>query len=144
MKLQLFFDKRFFRFILVGIINTLTGSFIMFMLYNAANLSYWFSSACNYVFTSILSFFLNKYFTFSVKHWSVFMVFAFVITIAISYLMAYSISKPVMNFLLSGYSVKIRENIALFTGMCFFTVINYFGQRFIVFKKEEKNDSENI
>jgi putative flippase GtrA len=128
------FDKKFFKFILVGIINTIVGSAIMFSLYNAAHLSYWFSSACNYFFTSILSFFLNKYFTFGVRHWSVFMVFAFVLTIAVSYLIAYGIAKPAMNYLLRDSPQRIRENAALFVGMCLFTGINYLGQRLVVFK----------
>ena len=134
---MIIFDKKFFKFILVGIINTLVGSAIMFSLYNLAHFSYWVSSFCNYFFTSILSFFLNKYFTFSVKHWSIFMVIAFILTIAVSYLLAYGISKPAMNYLLRNNPVEIRENIALFTGMCLFTGINYLGQRLIVFKSKD-------
>jgi putative flippase GtrA len=135
------FDRKLFKFILVGIINTIAGSVIMFVLYNAAHLSYWLSSACNYFFTSILSFFLNKYFTFSVRHWSVFMVIAFVLTIAVSYLTAYGISKPAVNYLLKDSPQKIRENAALFVGMCLFTGINYFGQRLVVFK-EARNETK--
>jgi putative flippase GtrA len=135
MKNTAFFDKKFFKFILVGIINTIVGSAIMFSLYNAAHFSYWFSSACNYCFTSVLSFFLNKYFTFSVRHWSAFMIFTFIVTIVISYLTAYGIARPAMNYLLRNNSQKIRENMALFTGMCLFTGINYLGQRLIVFRE---------
>jgi len=109
----------------------------MFLLYNAAHLSYWISSACNYCFTSILSFFLNKYFTFNVRQWSLFMVVAFVLTIAVSYLFAYGISKPLLNYLLRDSPLKIRENAALFAGMCLFTVLNYLGQRFVVFAKND-------
>jgi putative flippase GtrA len=138
MKFLTLFDKKFLRFIIVGIINTIVGSTIMFSLYNVANMSYWFSSACNYFFGSILSFFLNKYFTFNVRQWSVFMVIAFVLTIAFSYLVAYGISKPLINFLLKDTSLKIRENIALFTWMCLFTGINYLGQRLVVFKSRDK------
>jgi putative flippase GtrA len=128
-----FFDGKFLKFILVGVINTIAGSAIMFSLYNAAHLSYWLSSACNYCLASVLSFFLNKYFTFGVRHWSAFMVFTFIITIAFSYLTAYGISKPAMNYLLWKSPQRIRENIALFTGMCLFTGINYLGQRLVVF-----------
>jgi len=131
------FDRKFFKFILVGIINTLVGSAIMFSLYNWAHLSYWVSSFCNYFFTSILSFFLNKYFTFRVKHWSIFMVIAFILTIVFSYLIAYGISKPAMNYLLRSSPQHIRENAALFTGMCLFTGVNYLGQRLFVFKTKE-------
>jgi uncharacterized protein with PQ loop repeat len=62
------------------------------------------------------------------------MVIAFILTIAFSYFIAYGISKPVINFLLKDISLKTRENIALFTGMCLFTGINYLGQRLVVFK----------
>jgi len=130
------FDKVFFKFIIVGIINTLAGSAIMFILYNIAGVGYWFSSAANYVIGSVLSFFLNKYFTFSVRHWSVFMIFTFIINIAVCYGVAYGIARPVMNYILRGNTQKLRENAALFTGMCIFTGINYLGQRFIVFKRQ--------
>jgi putative flippase GtrA len=136
MKKWRIFDMKFFKFILVGIINTIVGSAIMFSLYNAAHLSYWLSSACNYFFTSILSFFLNKYFTFNVRQWSVFMIIVFVLVIAFSYLLAYGVSKPVMNYVLRNSSQKLRENAALFTGMCLFTGINYLGQRFVVFRNK--------
>jgi len=132
------FDKVFLKFIAVGIVNTLAGSAIMFILYNVAGIGYWFSSAANYVFGSVLSFFLNKYFTFNIKQWSVFMVIAFVITIGLSYLISYGIAKPAMNYLLGNSPVKIRENAALFIGMCLFTGINYLGQRFIVFRKQSQ------
>lgn len=55
------------RFVLVGIVNTLVGTAIMFGLYNLAHCSYWISSASNYILTSVLSFFLNKIFTFQNK-----------------------------------------------------------------------------
>jgi putative flippase GtrA len=130
------FDRKLLRFILVGIVNTIVGSAIMFLLYNAVHLSYWVSSACNYGVTGILSFFLNKYVTFGVKRWSVFMVAAFILTIVASYLLAYGVAKPLVNTVLQGSPEKVRENIALFTGMCLFTGLNYLGQRLIVFKPQ--------
>jgi len=143
-KVSTFFDKKLFKFILVGIINTIVGSTIMFLLYNAAHLSYWISSACNYCFTSILSFFLNKYFTFNVRHWSTFMVIAFILNIAFSYFLAYGISKPLMNYLLEDSSQKVRENVALLTGMCLFTGLNYLGQRLVVFRENKEKENENF
>ena len=134
------FAKKLIKFIIVGFINTLTGSTIMFVLYNIAGVGYWFSSAANYVVGSVLSFFLNKYFTFSVRQWSVFMIFAFIVNIAICYGIAYGIAKPATNYLLRNSSRKLRENAALFTGMCLFTVINYLGQRLIVFRTKENHD----
>lgn len=65
--LKKFADRTFARFVLVGIINTLFGTAIMFVFYNVFGLSYWLSSASNYFFGSILSYFLNKYYTFRYK-----------------------------------------------------------------------------
>ncbi len=56
------------RFGLVGVLNTVVGTTIMFVLYNKLHCTYWQSSFANYFFFgSILSFFLNKYFTFRSK-----------------------------------------------------------------------------
>jgi putative flippase GtrA len=127
-------NKIFIRFIVVGIINTIVGTAIMFGLYNLAGLSYWTSSLVNYIFTSVLSFFLNKYFTFGVRDWNLFMVVAFIINIAVCYLAAYGLAKPAVGYLLRNSPLKIRENAALFAGMFLFTGLNYTGQRLAVFK----------
>ena len=58
-----FFDKKFLKCCLGGAANTLEGAGVMFLLYNVAYCSYTFSSAMNYVVGSILSYFLNKYFS---------------------------------------------------------------------------------
>jgi len=128
-------DYSFFKFIIVGIINTICGGSLIFILYNAAGLGYWLSSATSYTLITILSFFLNKYFTFSVKEWHLFMVVAFIMNIVFSYFIAYGLAKPIINYLLSSSPIKFRENVALFTGICLFAGINYIGQRFVVFKK---------
>jgi putative flippase GtrA len=134
-------DKTFFKFIVVGIINTIIGSGLMFLLYNFWGINYWMSSAANYIVGSIVSFFLNKYFTFSLKEWTLFMVFAFIINIAISYFAAYGLAKPAMNYFLRHSPIEIRENAALLAGMCLFTGINYIGQRMVVFKPRESNNA---
>ena len=59
------FHFTFTKFVMVGVINTIIGTTIMFVLYNVAHMSYWVSSASNYFFGSIISYFLNKHFTFS-------------------------------------------------------------------------------
>jgi len=132
--IPMIFDRIFLKFILVGMINTIVGSAIMFSLYNLAGLNYWVSSALNYILASILSFFLNKYFTFSVKTWSFRMVVSFALTILVSYLLAYGIAERAMNELLRSYDKKFRENVSLFCGMCLFTGLNYLGQRFVAFR----------
>jgi len=129
------FDRVLLKFILVGFINTIVGSAVMFLMYNIFGLGYWVSSAANYIAGSILSFFLNKYWTFNVRKWSVYMVIMFIANIVISWFLAYKLAKMAIYLLLINHPQKIRDNAALFAGMCFFTVLNYIGQRFVVFKK---------
>lgn len=140
--LSKFLDKTFLRFIIVGVINTLFGTAIMFVFYNVFGLSYWLSSASNYFFGSILSYFLNKYFTFRYKKrdWKV--VGRFVLNISACYLIAYGAAKPLVRALLSGASATIQENVAMLCGMCLFVALNYLGQRFFAFKSEENNDGK--
>ncbi|MDR3336326.1 MAG: GtrA family protein [Treponema sp.] len=132
-------DFVFAKFMLVGIINTLAGSAVMFALYNLAGWDYWPASAANYIVGSILSFFLNKYWTFKVRKRAFSMVIVFIINIAVCYLLAYGIAKPAVHFLLKDSAHIIRDNAALFTGMCLFTGLNYIGQRFVVFKKNHSD-----
>ncbi len=133
-KLKVFYDKIFFTFIIVGVINTIVGAGIMFTLYNFAGCSYYFSSIMNYVIGSIVSFFLNKYFTFKSRTFSFKEVILFVINIAVCYFIAYGTAKPAALFMLSNFSIKVQENVAMFIGMVLFTILNYISQRFIVFK----------
>ena len=129
-------DKKLAKFLVVGVINTLVGTAIMFGLYNLAHCSYWVSSAANYILTSILSFFLNKYFTFGSKEKSAAEVLRFVVNIAVCYLLAYGIAKPLCLAALAGASAAVRDNVSMFVGMCLFTGFNYLGQRFFAFKQK--------
>ena len=134
--LKKLFDSSAVRFVLVGIVNTLFGAGIMFVFYNCLHLSYWISSASNYFFGSILSYFLNKYFTFRYKKRSFKVIVKFVINILVCYFAAYSVAKPLIATLLTGFSQTVQENVAMLAGMVIFTVLNYVGQRFFAFRED--------
>ena len=131
------FDATFWKFIIVGIINTLFVTAIMFILYNCFSCSYWFSSAANYIFGSILSYFLNKYFTFKNKEKGWKPILRFAANILVCYLIAYGVAKPLVAYMLHSQSTSIQENGAMLVGMCLFVALNYLGQRFFAFKKKE-------
>lgn len=128
-------DKTFFKFIIVGVINTIVGAGVMFSLYNLFHCSYWFSSIMNYVIGSIVSYFLNKYYTFESSKITRKEIIYFSLNIAVCFFIAYGLAKPLALYLLSDYSKPIQENTAMFIGMVIFTGLNYLSQRFIVFKK---------
>ena len=141
-KLKKLFDPTFFRFIVVGVINTLVGYGVMFGLYNLAGLhlwgdtGYWISSAANYVVGSIVSFFLNKHFTFRNHEKGAGVVARFVINISVCYLLAYGLAKPAVGWALGGMglSEQLQGNLTMLFGSGLFVLLNYFGQRFFAFR----------
>ena len=126
--------QQIIRFLVVGAVNTVVGSVIMFGLYNFAHIPYWISSASNYFLTSVLSFFLNKYFTFQNTEKNFSQVIRFAVNIAVCYLLAYGIARPVCRYLLSNAEVQIRDNTSMLVGMCLFTFLNFFGQKLFAFR----------
>ena len=140
-KLKKIFDPTFFRFIVVGVINTLVGYGVMFGLYNLAGLhlwgdtGYWISSAANYVVGSI-SFFLNKHFTFRNQEKGAGVVIRFVVNISVCYLLAYGLAKPAVSWALGGMglSEQLQGNLTMLAGSGLFVLLNYFGQRFFAFR----------
>ena len=136
-----FFDRKFIIFCLVGVVNTLVGTAVMYGLYNLAHCGYWFSSAMNYVIGSIVSYFLNKRFTFKSSERSWAEIARFVINIAVCWLIAYGLAKPLVRMIFSGLSEKANDNLAMLAGMVIFTGLNYLGQRFFTFKDSGKDGS---
>lgn len=134
--IDLFTDKTFVKFVLVGFVNVLVGATIMFVFYNVFHLSYWVSSFSNYFFGSIVSYFLNKHFTFNYHEQGFASIVKFALNIVVCYVIAYSIAKPFMQWLLSDFSITIQENVSMAFGMCLFTALNYLGQRFFAFKNK--------
>ena len=149
-KLLKIFDKTFLKFIVVGIINTLFGTAIMFssfyileqLQWFSYDINYWTSSALNYLCGSILSYFLNKKYTFEVKETSTKAIIRFAINLTVCYLLAYGVAKPIALYLFQGAGEKLQGNIALVIGMGLYVLLNYVGQRFWAFKQDEAIEPE--
>ena len=130
------FIQQALSFGIIGVLNTIIGTAIMFGCYNLLGLNYWISSAANYFFGSLFSYFMNKKFTFKVKENSASYVLRFALNITVCYLLAYGIAKKAMTMLLEsrGIAGNVIDNVAMLTGMCLFVVLNFFGQKLFVFK----------
>lgn len=129
----------FIKFLGVGVINTAIGTLIMFCFYNVFHLNYWISSASNYIVGGIVSYYLNKKYTFkySQSGWKVMLRFA--LNVAVCYFLAYGMAKPLVLKLLQNYPVKVQENLAMVVGMGLYVVLNYLGQRFFAFRTKASN-----
>lgn len=135
---QKLFDRTFIIFLVVGVVNTLFGTAIMLVLYNVFGCSYWLSSFCDYFFGSILSYFLNKRFTFHYQGTDLRSIARFTLNIVVCYLLAYSLALPLTRHALQSLSLSkpVVENVAMLVGTVLFMIINYAGQKFFAFKKE--------
>lgn len=135
-------DEKLLRFLMVGVLNTAVGAALMFGLYNLAGWSYWLATAANYTLTSILSFVLNKYFTFRDRTRSWQQVLKFALHIAVCYLAAYGIAKPLCRAVLTHADPMLRDNVSMLAGMVIFTGLNYLGQRLFAFRSSNQTSDK--
>ena len=133
MKINKIFDKSFILFLLVGGINTLVSAVLMFLLEKTG---YWVSTIIAYAVGAVISFFLNKKFTFKSEGKTTKSAVKFIINVAVCYIIAYSVAQPLATLILSATSLSPLwiERIAKLFGMGLYTLINYFGQKFFAFK----------
>lgn len=128
----------FTRFLLVGIFNTLTGLSIMFMLLNVFGLTYWLSTLIGNIFGSFVSYLLNRTFTFQSNVRFQKGAPMFIMTILLCYLLAYSVSDILAKKLYhSGITLPLlqQDELAIVLGSVIYTISNYIGQRYVVFRK---------
>ncbi|MCR5056576.1 MAG: GtrA family protein [Clostridia bacterium] len=143
------FDRTFWKFVLVGVVNTLVGLGVNYLLLfllpkwgMERNVAFWVASAANYVVGSILSFFLNKYFTFKNDKKSFAQILRFIANIVVCWILAYGIAKPLVTLIFTKAWVFPWQNVAVpkhvdyvatLVGAGLFMIFNYFGQRFFAF-----------
>lgn len=136
-------SKPFLKFLLVGVINTCIGTTIMLVCYNFFHLGYWLSSALDYCLASIVSYMLNKRFTFQYKGGTLKSLTRFIINIAICYFIAFGLALPLVKCALTWLSLSFNksmlENIAMLLGTGLFVIINFLGQKFFTFREDEKS-----
>ena len=111
------FDVTTIKFVIVGIINTLFGYGIGLICLNLLHLNFWVSTVANYFFGSVLSYFLNKHYTFRYKGGDAKVVWRYVLEIAACYIISHGIAKPLCGLLLASYSASLRDNVAMVVGL---------------------------
>lgn len=129
-------DKSIPKFLLVGVGNTLLSMVLMFLL---EGLGYWPSTAIAYVAGAVMSFFLNRHFTFHSEETLLRSAVKFAVNVAVCYVIAYALAQPIAGWVLgsTGIAQVWQERLAKLGGMALYTILNYFGQRFFAFQKKQ-------
>lgn len=119
---------------IVGVINTLLGLVFMEILYNLLHLHYYLASGISYFVGGVFSYHANAKVTFKVEYKDKWLPWRFAVNIIVCYLIAYGAARPLIRHFLASQSAVIVDNVAMILGMCFFIVLNFFGQKFLVFR----------
>lgn len=147
-------SKRIIKFVSIGVINTIVGCGLMFVLFNVFGCSYGFSSFMNYAVGATLGYFLNKYITFECKQQSLKEILIYVVNIFVCYKVSYGIGALVVSWGLHSLvnwgwlpSVVLEEmwigNLSMAFSAGLYVVLNYLGQSLLVFKPTKVNDSDS-
>ena len=133
-----FFDRSMLIFLLIGLGNTLLSQGVMQGLY-ALGAGYWWSSAIAFALTALLSYALNKRFSFRNTDSVGSTLWRFALVVAACYLLAYSLARPLTASLLRRFlpaaEESLVEKLAMLTGQVLYTGLNYLGQRFFAFRQ---------
>jgi len=129
----------FFRFLMVGIINTIVGLSSMYLFLHLFHFSYWLSTFLGNTIGCCVSYFLNRSFTFKSDKPFASSITRFIVVILICYFFSYYIGEKLalllfaqLSFLPSAYG----KDAAVLLGTGIYTICNYFGQKYFVFRKE--------
>lgn len=146
--LSIFLDASFLKFILVGLLNFILLTAVMFTLYNQFGLGYWGASIIAFTFCSVISYVLNRKFSFKSKAPLFSSIVKFTIVIGASYFIAFGTAKPIMLFLVQKLDLNsfrpIVEQMAMILAQCIFTAINFLGQRLWAFKYNSENERDEM
>lgn len=131
-----FFDKSLLIFLIVGGLNTIVSTLGSQLLYPYCG--YWASTAIMFTVCSVFSFIFNRKYSFQSKAPLLQSIIRFSVVIAVCYLFAFSVAKPITNWgcglLLPNLTLEWIDRIAMLVAQVFFTGFNYIGQRLWAFK----------
>ncbi len=141
----------FLRYSIIGFGRWVLGTTIMFVLYNCCGCGYWVSSACNYILTNLILGYVTGYLLiFPNQKPSVRSALEYAALAVACYLISYSLApllvRPLEEETAAWAAVHLGEkygellhgNITLSVGVVLHMVLNYLGQKFIVFPTKKK------
>ena len=128
------------RFLLVGVLNTLVGLSASFALFNLWDWNYWVSTFGGNTIGAVVSYVLNRSFTFRSKASIGSSWWKFVLVILICYFVSYGISWLLAEALasyLTNAGTGWLHNGAILVGNGIYTIGNYVGHKYFTFRTHD-------
>jgi Predicted membrane protein len=118
-----------FRFIIVGVINTIVGYGSYFILVKTIGIYYLLAQILSYIIGTTNSYLWNKFFTFKSSKKSISEVLRFISVYVVSLLINLGLLKMLVDY------IGVDETIAGIPTLFVTTLVSYFGHRFFSFRK---------
>lgn len=144
MKLRRIFDRTLLTYSVVGVLNFIVCTLLMFVLYNKLHVSEHIAPVVNYGLGSLIWYLSCRYLIFREQRTTPSLLLRFIIEVVVCYGLSYYVVAPlvgnlilqwekVLSFFSFGGVAKIEGNCSMTVGMIAYAIINYFGQRYFVF-----------
>ena len=145
-RLKRMVDRTLFYYLIIGILNYIVCTGIMFVLFNLCGFSDHIAPLFNYGLGSVIWYLSCRYILFRGKQSSWQRIVRFIIEVIVCYLISYYVIAPlaarallripsIRHFFSFGGSEEemVRGNCEMAVGALAYAFLNYFGQRYFVF-----------
>ncbi len=143
-KIKKMVDRTLVYYLIVGVLNFIVCTGIMFMLFNMCGFSEHIAPVINYALGSLIWYIACRYLLFRGSETTWQSMLRFALEVLVCYVISYYIAAPLVSrWLLRYESVrdvfsfggvdKITGNLEMTVGAIVYAIVNYFGQRYFVF-----------
>ena len=146
MKIKKLVDRTLVLYLIIGVLNFLVCTALMFFLFNVCGFSEHIAPLVNYGLGSLIWYLACRYVLFPTQRTTLRQLVRFALDVLVCYLLSYYIIAPLLsNVLLRSQGVRaffsfggdtadmISGNCQMTVGAFSYALLNYFGQRYFVF-----------
>lgn len=145
-KVKKMVDRTLVLYLIVGVLNFIFCTALMFFLFNVCGVSEHVAPIINYGLGSLIWYLGCEYIVFPGHPHTMQLVIRFAVEVVICYVISYyMIAQPLAGWALQydtvydmftfGGGAKVEANCEMAIGALVYAILNYFGQRFFVFNE---------
>lgn len=146
MKIKKLVDRTLALYLIIGVLNFILCTALMFLLFNLCGFSEHIAPLVNYGLGSLIWYVACRYILFPENRSTLRQLLRFAIDVVVCYVLSYYVAAPLLSrvclrsegvrelFSFGGSEPDmIRGNFEMTVGAIVYAVVNYFGQRYFVF-----------